>query len=289
MEIDLERIKKNKSVKELLEFSIININKPAGPTSFGTDTILKKALKASKTSHFGTLDPMVTGVLPIAINRACRLMGHFIGKKKTYVGIMKIHEDLPFEELKKHAKKFLGEITQLPPRKSSVKRAERQRTIYTFNLLEKEGKNILFETEVQAGTYIRKLIHDLGELIGGAHMAELRRTKASIFEEKDSYTVYEFLEAFEEYEKGDDTKLKAMIIPGEVISKVLPVVQVKKEAVVKLYHGGPLLKRNTLSEIPKNTEKLAVFENERFIGVFSSIDGKEIIGKAEFILQPLKK
>ena len=83
MKINLEKRKKEKPIKELLEFSIINIDKPAGPTSFGVDVIVKKLFNSKKVSHFGTLDPMVTGVLPLALNRACRLMGYFIGKKQN--------------------------------------------------------------------------------------------------------------------------------------------------------------------------------------------------------------
>lgn len=288
MDINLNNLRKKKSIEELLEFSIINIDKPSGPTSFGVDTIIKKSLKLNKTSHFGTLDPMVTGVLPISLNRACRLMSYFIGKKKTYVGIMRLHKDIKITDLKKELKNFIGEITQLPPVKSRVKRQERQRTIYSFNILEKNKKDILFETEVQAGTYIRKLIHDLGEKIGGAHMIELRRVKASIFEEP-SINIYDFLEAVNEYKKGNENKLKKMLIPGEIISKVLPVIQVKKQYVKKLFHGYPLSKQYLTQEYKGNDEKVVVFEKERFIGVFSLINHADILAKAEFILQPIKK
>ena len=73
-EINLENIKKNKNIKELLEFSIINIDKPSGPTSFNVSDFVRKTLKNTgiemrKTSHFGTLDPKVTGVLPIALKK----------------------------------------------------------------------------------------------------------------------------------------------------------------------------------------------------------------------------
>jgi len=288
MTIDLKKIQQTKPMKELLEFSILNIDKPSGPTSFGTDTIIKKALDLRKTSHFGTLDPMVTGVLPISTNRACKLMGYFIGKKKTYIGIMRLHEEVPEEKLKNELKNFIGEITQLPPVKSRVKRQERQRTIYSFNILEINGKDVLFNTEVQAGTYIRKLIHDLGEKIGGAHMLELRRTKASIFEEKDSVRIFDFLDAIEAYEKGDESKLRKILIPGEIISQVLPVVQVKKEFVTKLHHGSPLMKDYLAESLETNQEKVAVFHKETFIGVFNITNKIQELARSEFVLQPIK-
>ena len=80
--IDIEKIKKSKSTEELLEFGIINIDKPSGPTSFSVSDFVRKKLGLRKTSHFGTLDPKVTGVLPVALNRACKLTGFFLGEDK---------------------------------------------------------------------------------------------------------------------------------------------------------------------------------------------------------------
>ena len=126
--VDIQKIKKSKTTEELLEFSIINLDKSSGPTSFTVSEFVKKSLKAGKTSHFGTLDPKVTGVLPVAINRACKLAGYFLGEDKTYVGIMRIHEDIELEKIQeKINEKFIGEIIQMPPVKSRVKRQLRTR------------------------------------------------------------------------------------------------------------------------------------------------------------------
>ena len=199
-----------KPLQELINFSFINIDKPSGPTSFYTSQFIKKSLGISKTSHLGTLDPMVTGVLPVALGRACRLSDYFMHKDKTYVGIMRLHSDVSDSELKKAVKKFTGKIIQLPPIKSRVKRAEREREVKSFKILEIDKKDVLFETEVQAGTYIRKLIHDIGLEIGGAHMLELRRTKAGIFSEDSIYTLYDF-----ESSLKNETKLNEMLVPAE--------------------------------------------------------------------------
>src|SRR3989338_972300 len=180
--MNLEKIKSPKTIQELLEFGIINIDKSSGPTSFNVSDFVRKKLNLRKTSHFGTLDPKVTGVLPVSLNRACKLMGYFLGEDKEYVGIMRLHEEVDLEKIKKIIKeKFLGRIKQTPPVKSRVKRVEREREIISFELIEKEenkeqsslsvlskrgqSKDILFKTEVQGGTYIRKLIDDLGKEI----------------------------------------------------------------------------------------------------------------------------
>src|SRR4030042_5157198 len=182
---DIEKLKQKKIISELLEFGIINFDKPANCTSFDIADFVRKKLKLRKTSHFGTLDPMVTGVLPIALNRAVKLTGFFLGEDKEYEGIMRIHEDVSLEEIKKIIEeKFTGKIIQLPPVRSRVKRQEREREIKRFELLEKDGKEISFIVECQGGTYIRKLVHDLGESLGiGAHMIQLRRIRAGIFKE----------------------------------------------------------------------------------------------------------
>ena len=291
MEIDIDKIRREKPMSELMSFSIVNIDKPSGPTSFAVDLSIKQALLLSKTSHFGTLDPMVTGVLPVSLSRACRLMPYFIGKKKKYVGVMHIHSDISEKELRERMKDFIGKIRQMPPVKSRVKREEREREVYSFEILEIHGKDIMFESEVEAGTYIRKLVSDLGDKIRGAHMTELRRVQASIFNEKDSVDLYKFLEAVNELKKGDETKLREMLIPGEIVSQVLPVVQVEKRYVDKLLHGSPLFKEFVKGDVkisPKE-EKIAVFCGQAFVGTFKMIKSVSILAQPEFVLQPLQK
>src|SRR3989344_4124093 len=181
----IESIKKRKTTEELLEFGIINIDKPSNPTSFDVSDFVRKKLGLKKTSHFGTLDPKVTGVLPIALSRACKLTGFFLGEDKECVGIMRLHEDISVEAVEKVIKdKFMGKIKQTPPKKSRVKRQEREREIISFEILEKNGKDFVFLAEVQGGTYIRKLISDLGDYIKiGAHMLEMKRVRAGIIGE----------------------------------------------------------------------------------------------------------
>ena len=287
MKIDIEGIKKNKSLKELLEFSIINIDKSTGPTSFSVSQFVKKTLGLRKTSHLGTLDPIVTGVLPVALNRACRLNDYLMHRDKTYVGIMRIHLDVDDKTLNEEIKKFIGKITQLPPLGSRVKRAERIREIKRFEILERDGKDIIFISEVQAGTYIRKLIHDLGEKIGGAHMLELRRTKAGIFDEKDSVSLYDFESAVNEYKKGNEKPLRDILIPGEIVSQVLPVLFIHKDYVKKCLTGSPIFESfiTNPEEIKKlsKEDKIAAFSDNQFIGCYHFLGG-DIIARPEFVL-----
>jgi H/ACA ribonucleoprotein complex subunit 4 len=257
---------RQKSISELLEFSILNIDKPSGPTSFNISDFLRKTLNLRKTSHFGTLDPKVTGVLPIALNRACKLTGFFLGEDKEYIGVMRIHEDIPLEKIKEMIKKkFLGKIKQTPPVKSRVKRQEREREIKNFELLEKEGKDILFKTNVQGGTYIRKLVDDLGKELGiGAHMLELRRTKAGIFSEEDK----NFINLYDlEKIKDNDEELRKILIPAEeALKKIFPSVQIKKESEKKLLTGKSIMKEDVKSGEIK--DRFITFCGDKFIGIY---------------------
>ena len=287
--INIAEIKQKKSIQELLEFGIINIDKSSGPSSFNISDFVRKKLGLRKTSHFGTLDPKVTGVLPIALNRACKLTGFFLGENKEYVGIMKIHEDVSLDKIKKIInEKFTGKIMQKPPVKSRVKREEREREIINFELLEKKEKNILFQTEVQGGTYIRKLIDDLGKELGiGAHMLELRRIKAGIFKEENNVNLYDFEKAVDEYKEGNEEKLREMIIPGEIVAELYPSINVKTDIIDRLFHGSPLFNKD-IENKDKVNDKICVFSGDKFIGIYLVVNKEDIFAKPEFVLQPIK-
>lgn len=268
---------KQKSIQELLNFSLINIDKPAGPTSFQISQYVKDQLKVNKTSHMGTLDPQVTGVLPITLGRACKLSNYFMNKDKEYVGIMRLHTNIALTAIKKESFQFKGKIKQLPPVRSSVKRAVRERTIKYLKFLEKKNKDVLFQVDVQAGTYIRKLIHDIGEKIGGAHMLELRRTKASIFDEKTALTLYDFDKII-----GEEEELRKVLVPAEeAIKKVLPYYQLDKTNKEQILTGKPLLTEDFI-ELPKE-DVFAAFIGEQFIGVYKQTEDHGMIARPEFV------
>ena len=289
--INLEKLKQNKSMQELLEFGIINIDKSSGPTSFNVSEFVKNKLGLRKTSHFGTLDPKVTGVLPIALNRACKLTGYFLGEDKEYIGIMRLHEDIAIDKIEKAiTEKFLGIISQVPPVKSRVKRQERQREIKKFEILEKNKKDFLFHAEVQGGTYIRKLIDDLGKVLGiGAHMLELRRIRAGIFKEGSIATLHDFEKAVEEYKKGNEKALREMIIPAEIVREVYTPIEIKKESVERILHGQPVYNKNLIKKPNLNKDQIiSIFSEEQFIGMFRVVGGVDVFATSEFTMQSIR-
>jgi len=162
---------------------ILILDKPSGITSHDCCDEVKEILNVEKAGHAGTLDIGVTGVLVIALDEATKLLRLFSGLPKEYVGEAILHEDVDIEKLNQIInEKFLGKIKQVPPKRSRVKREEREREIFDFKILKKEGRRFSFQVSCQAGTYIRKLIDDLGkELNIIANMTKLRRMKQGPF------------------------------------------------------------------------------------------------------------
>ncbi|RLF91520.1 RNA-guided pseudouridylation complex pseudouridine synthase subunit Cbf5, partial [Thermococci archaeon] len=159
-----------------MQFGVINLDKPPGPTSHEVVAWIKKLFNLEKAGHGGTLDPKVSGVLPVALEKATRVVQALLPAGKEYVALMHLHGDVPEDKIIRVMKEFEGEIIQRPPLRSAVKRRLRTRKVYYIEILEIEGRDVLFRVGVEAGTYIRSLIHHIGLALGvGAHMAELRR------------------------------------------------------------------------------------------------------------------
>ena len=232
-----------RKTEEIINYGIVNVDKPKGPTSHQVSDYVQKILHINKSGHSGTLDPGVTGVLPIALGRGTRIVQGLLTAGKEYVAIMHLHKEVEENRLRETIQNnFVGKIMQMPPLKSSVKRQLRPRTIYYFEILEIEGNDVLFKVGTEAGTYIRKLIHDIGQkLKAGAHMAELRRTKAGPFDESTLFTMQELTDAYYFFkEEGNDKFLRKAIQPVENGVKHFPKIWIYDTTVESLCHGTDL-------------------------------------------------
>jgi len=232
-----------RSVEELLALGVVNLDKPAGPTSHQTSEFVKNILNIEKAGHCGTLDPRVTGVLVIALSRATKVSSVMLTSVKEYVAVMRLHKDIESYKIHQVCKDFIGEITQMPPLKSAVKRVLRNRKIYYIRILEIEGRNVLFKVGCQAGTYVRKLIYDMGQKLGcGANMAQLRRTKAAGFGEMDNLVTLQDLEDAYHYYKseGNEKFIRYCVLPIESALAHVKKVWVLDSAIDSVCHGAPL-------------------------------------------------
>jgi len=188
-------------------------------------------------------NPKVTGILPIALEDATKVLKAFLLSGKEYVCVMIIHGESSEDEIRRLLSEFTGPIFQKPPLRASVKRAVRVREIYSCELLEMIDRKVLFRIACQSGTYIRKFCSDLGQVLGfGAHMAELRRIRSGPFEEgRNLFTMHDLVRAKNEYEReGDDSALREVVRPLEEALEFVPKIYIRDSAVDAICHGANL-------------------------------------------------
>ena len=230
-----------RTVDELLQNGVVVIDKPSGPTSHQVTSWVGDMLGAKKAAHGGTLDPRVTGVLPVGLGNAVRAMDSLHYGTKAYVGAMRMHGNADRRRLDEMFKEFTDEIYQTPPMRSAVKREMRTRRIHSLDLLEILGRDVLFRVECDAGTYIRSLCVDMGDALAqGAHLQDLRRTRAGIMTEDLAISLHDLRDAVEERKAGNEEPIKKLLHPMEILLAQIPKVEVKDSAVDAICHGASL-------------------------------------------------
>jgi tRNA pseudouridine55 synthase len=244
---------------------LLNINKPAGTTSYGVVARVKRWSGERRVGHAGTLDPDATGVLPVCLGQATRVVAFLVDTAKTYraeveLGVTTDTFDASgniisrgdpsgatLTRINEVLVSFRGPIRQTPPMFSALKhrgrplyklaragvsidRRSRPVTIYRLDLVSWRPPDAILEIECSKGTYIRSLAHDLGQFLGcGAYLKGLVRTRSGIFDIKDAVTMAELEEAFR---RGD---WQRFLRPIDSILEHLPAVFIERvdEAAIK--------------------------------------------------------
>jgi H/ACA ribonucleoprotein complex subunit 4 len=202
---------------------------------------VRDILAIEKIGHGGTLDPKVSGVLPITLGRATRATDLVLRSDKEYVCVMRLHRDIDATKLREVLMSFEGDIFQTPPVRSAVKRQTRIRQVHQIRILELQGRDVLFTVRCDAGTYVRTLCADVGDALGiGAHMEDLRRTRSGTMEEKDSVSLQDLKDAYVFWRQGKGDWLRTMIWPLESLLEPFRRIEVKDSAVDALCHGADL-------------------------------------------------
>jgi H/ACA ribonucleoprotein complex subunit 4 len=268
--------------EEYIRYSLVLLDKPRGPSSHEVAAWVKKILGVDRAGHAGTLDPKVSGVLPIAVAEGTKVLMALSRSDKVYVAVAKFHGDVDVERLRAVLQELQGAIYQKPPLRSAVKRQLRTRHVYSLELLEVDGRYAVIKMHVEAGTYARKIIHDIGEILGvGANMRELRRVAVSCFAEDETVTLQDVADAYYVWRKyGDDAYLRRVLLPIEEVARHLPKIWVRDSAVDALCHGAPLAAPGVAKfEIPfSRGELVALFTLKgELIGVGRAlVDGEEV-------------
>ncbi len=248
---------------------ILVVDKQGGPTSRRVVDLARRALGERKAGHLGTLDPFATGVLPVCLGKATRLARFLSGGEKSYEGVIRlgatsdtldrtgtilaeqaVPPGLDADALAPLIGKLSGEIHQVPPMYSAVQvdgqrlyrlarqgieveRKPRKVTIHCFELTALALPLVFFRVRCSPGTYIRSLVHDLGEALGcGALLEELRRTAAQPF------SLDQAVPQAELEDQGAREKLLGRIIPMEAVDLGLPRLTLGPEAAALVEHGG---------------------------------------------------
>ena len=243
-------------IPKLLNYGLIPLDKPRGPTSHEVVSWVRKMLEVEKTGHSGTLDPGVSGLLPIGLGRGTKALSLLLLFPKEYIAVMRVHSSVPRSVVDSAIAEFTAKIYQRPPQRSAVKRETRVREIRELEVLEQDGNLYLLRCLCEAGTYIRKLIYDIGEVIQvGATMVELRRTKVGpLLEEDGLVTLHQLNDAVFQYKAGDETRLRSLVKPIEVCTAGLKRVVIRDSAVDAICHGAKLAVPGILSISPGRRE-----------------------------------
>ena len=212
-------------IEEYIHLGVVVLDKPHGPTSHQVSAWVKEILSVKRAGHSAT-----------------RALKYITERPKEYIALMKLHGDVPLKRLEALAREFTGDIYQMPPLRSAVKRQLRTRRVHYIKILEAEGREVLLRVKCDPGTYIRTLIHDMGEVLGvGANMVELRRISSGPFREENLVTLQDLKDAVVFWrEEGIEEELRRVIRPFEDIFWGMGEVYVKDSAVDALAHGSDL-------------------------------------------------
>ncbi|MCT8976813.1 tRNA pseudouridine(55) synthase TruB [Clostridium sp. CX1] len=276
---------------------ILNINKPTGMSSFDVVRKVKNIAKTKKVGHTGTLDPEASGVLPICIGRATKLVDYIMNDYKIYkvelkLGIttdtydregqiLKTKEvNLPIEEVEDCIKSFQGEIDQIPPMYSALKvngerlyslarkgieieRKPRKISIYDIEILEMNLPNINFLVKCSKGTYIRSLCYDIGEKLNcGGTMWNLQRVQTGNFSISDSV----------ELEELSNDNIQGYLISMDKALESYPKIIVDERYEKLIFNGVTIKDPNMLDKIEKDKLYRVYIEENEFIGIGKKSD-----------------
>jgi tRNA pseudouridine55 synthase len=271
---------------------ILNINKPLGMSSFDVVRKVKSIAKTKKVGHTGTLDPEASGVLPICIGRATKLVDYIMSEYKIYkvelmLGvttdtydregevIKNSPVDLEDEEVLNAIKSFEGNIAQIPPMYSALKvngqrlyslarqgieieRKPRNISIYNINIIDVKLPKVAFEVKCSKGTYIRSLCYDIGEKLQcGGTMWNLERTETGSFNIQDSVNL----------EKLNTENINEYLISMDKALEGYPAVYIDEKYEKLLFNGVTLKDPIVIENIKKDILYRVYIGKEEFIGM----------------------
>ena len=283
---------------------IINVNKPAGWTSQDVCSKLRHVLKIKKIGHTGTLDPMATGVLPVCVGKATRIIEYYDRDAKSYRASMKLgittdtlditgkvvetagYSNIDEKSVREAFKAYTGHVMQIPPKYSALKidgkRAydlaregkdfeikAREIIIYDNSItrIDLEAGEIEFNVTCSKGTYIRTICDDIGRALGcGATMTALTRTASGYFRLEDSYTIEEII--------NETDPLNTMLVPADITLEKLGKALLNDNRITAFMNGNSSWSTGFRITEPSEFDNLyRVYGKDVFLGVAAVENG----------------
>lgn len=283
---------------------IINVNKPAGWTSQDVCSKLRHVLHIRKIGHTGTLDPMATGVLPVCVGKATRIIEYYDRDAKSYRASMKLgittdtlditgkvvetagYSNISEKAVREAFKAYTGHVMQIPPKYSALKidgkRAydlaregkdfeikAREIIIYDNSIIriDLEAGEIEFDVTCSKGTYIRTICDDIGRALGcGATMTALTRTASGYFRLEDSYTIEEII--------NETDSLNTMLVPADITLEKLGKALLNDNRITAFMNGNSSWSTGFRITEPSEFDNLyRVYGKDVFLGVAAVENG----------------
>jgi H/ACA ribonucleoprotein complex subunit 4 len=276
-----------RSVEQRLAAGFILLDKPAGPTSHQVASWARDLFGLERLGHGGTLDPFATGVLPLMAGKAMKVTKKILNHRKSYVCVFRFAEEPDEVKLHKVMQQLTGRVYNVPPEVSAVKVQVRTRKIFSFDLIERKGRDLIARVHCEAGTYIRTMARDMGLLLDmKVQLKELRRDMSGVFTLHDCVTLQELADAvwlWKECNKPES--LLRIVHPIEKLLLDLPSATVKDSAAAALAHGAPLL-RPGLVNIQKGVQSgkevyIQTLKGEAVGVVTLTADSDKLVGKPD--------
>ncbi len=291
---------------------VLLLDKPAGMTSNAALQKVRWLLNAAKAGHTGTLDPMATGLLPLCFGEATKFAGELLAADKRYAATIRlgvrtdtadaegrILETRPVavtrDQVEAVLARFRGDILQVPPMHSALKRdgrplyeyarkgielerAPRAVTIHSLDLRSFEGDRIEFDVDCSKGTYVRTLAEDIGEALGcSGHLTALRRTRIGSLHLEEAFT----LEAFEAM---TPEAREALLQPADALLTTLPRLDLDADATQRFGHGQTV----PVVQGPVAGQLRIYADDGRFLGIGRAApDGQ--VAPARLVAAPIDK
>lgn len=282
--------------KELAN-GILNMHKPQGVTSMDVVRLVKRLTRVKRVGHAGTLDPIATGVLPICLGQATRLMEHMIDGRKIYRGELTLGtatdsydadgevtatadpSGVTKAQVEALLPLFTGNVEQMPPMFSALKhegqrlydlaragveveRPPRDVVVHQLTLISWDPPKLTIEAECGRGFYIRTLAHDIGQALGcGAHLSALARIKAGTF------TLDEAIEPSELEAKADDEAWRDLLLPPDAAVTDLDTLTVDPSAERHLRNGQAISLRSMATYAEHAEQRRVYSQDGRFLAV----------------------